>query len=375
MYVPYWKIGASGFERPVVGMEFNQVLVFTSATGRPGMYDGHFGREATVTGIAEWLRDHSAQTEGLFPTAIQAPGFTVYWEAPVVTEGPVTVTGTIEVSSHGPAPAGFPAVVGVVESMELALLLQVGGEPGGGEPDGRSWRPAPGFRQQFRPISSFPASVEEHDSPGCPQLKSTGVVLHVQIDPAAVRGGVSRADTTSGLLPQTNGRPIRIRIFPDSANTVLWLFGPVAYGDAALSTALARDMAAWESSYYASLDSEQSWKSASAAAQFTATGRVLAERLAAELGRGFEVEFHSYEPRSLKEFFHSGARARNPAAAEAFHGIAAEEESERARIEGLSREGEGGLFAYAPLSGTVFNPNNIPLPELDADEPESTKDR
>lgn len=367
MYVPHWQIDDGDFERPVVGMAFDHVLVFTSVSGRPGMYYGHFGREVTVTGVAEWLRDHRSQTEGMFPTAIHALGFTLYWDAPVVTEGPVTLIGTIDASSHGSAPAGFPAVTGVVASMELASLLHEGGEYVGNDREGRFWRPAPGFHQQFRPISSYPADVETHDSPDSPQLKRTGVVLHVEIDPAAVRGGVSPADTISELRPDADGSPIRVRIFPDYASTVLWLFGPVAYPDSAVSPALARDMALWESSYYASLDSDQSWKSASGAEQFTAAGRVLAERLAAELGRDFDVEFHSYEPGSRREFFHSGARAGNPAAAEAFHGIAAEEESERARFEDLSGEEGAGFFAYAPLSGAVFNPSNISLPDLAAD--------
>lgn len=354
VYVPDWQIGDGDIEQPVIGMAFDHVLIFTTDTGDPDMHYDSFGQETTVTGVAEPLAGSGSRVQASFPTAIHCGGVVLYWDAPAVTEGPVTLTGTIDATDYGTVPEGFPASAGVVESMELASVLYVNADGGG-----INWEPAPGGQQQFLPVSEYPQYVPGIDTAVNPQRQVTGVVLHVATGSAVARGADSAADFNSTRSFDADGAPIRIRIFPDYAHTVLWLFGPVNYTDAVLSPGLSADMAAWEATYCDSLDGNESWKSRSGAAQFTATGKSLAERLAAELGKDFDVEFHSYEPGSRRELFHTGAAAGNPAAAAAFHGIVAVEREERERLAALSAEAGTGWFAYAPQSGTVFDPNNI----------------
>lgn len=280
-----------------------------------------------------------------------------------MVEGPVTLTGIIHATDPGAVPGGFPAGSGVMESMELGSLARIGAEPGGAP-----LAPAPErFQQTFRPIGECPAHVGNERPSHSSQARVTGVVLHVELASTAVRGGTAEAGLDSWRSFGADGSPIRLRIFPDYANTVLWLFGPVPCTDAALSPELAADMAAWEESHYASLDSNESWKSASGAAQFTASGRGLAERLAAELGGEFEVEFHSHDIGSRREVFHGGSAPGNPTAAAAFHGIVAAGKEKRVRLAALLSEGGVGFFAYAPLSAEVFNPGGIPPPDPYAD--------
>lgn len=133
----------------------------------------------------------------------------------------------------------------------------------------------------------------------------------------------------------------------------MWLFGPVSYADARLSSALAADMAAWEDFYDASLTAGLEWRSPQLAAEFTATGNRLAQRLADELGVGFDVEFHSYEPGAVRKLFRSGVPATNAGAAVALLALVRAEEELQARFEADAAVG-AGWSAHAPLSGAAF---------------------
>lgn len=374
IYVPDWQIGDGDIEHPHLGMTLSHVLVLETDNRRPELNTeqdqsyGNFGQEVTVSGVAEPLGAQSVYAPGAFPTAIHCEGFELYWDAPTLTEGPVTLTGIIDATNYGKVPEGFPEASGVVVSMELATLLYENVDGGGVH-----WAPAPGHEQQFRPISNYPDYVPTAGEAGAgagagepggagagtgagtessPHLVTTGVVLHLDINAVEPEAAAAATDPTHA---DTTGSLIRIRLYPDYADTVLWLYGPVPYADAKLSPALTADLEAWEAAYYASLDSNQSWKHPQAAAPFTATGRKLAQRLAEELGDGFEVDFHSYAPRSLRKRFRSEQPSQNPAAADAFRAMVAAEEELKARIEADQSDGVG-WFAYAPLSGTVFDP-------------------
>lgn len=374
IYVPDWQIGDGDIEHPHLGMTLSHVLVLETDNRRPELDTeqdqsyGNFGQEVTVSGVAEPLGAQSVYAPGAFPTAIHCEGFELYWDAPTLTEGPVTLTGIIDATNYGKVPEGFPEASGVVVSMELATLLYENVDGGGVH-----WAPAPGHEQQFRPISNYPDYVPTAGEAGAgagagepggagagtgagtessPHLVTTGVVLHLDINAVEPEAAAAATDPTHA---DTTGSLIRIRLYPDYADTVLWLYGPVPYADAKLSPALTADLEAWEAAYYASLDSNQSWKHPQAAAPFTATGRKLAQRLAEELGDGFEVDFHSYAPRSLRKRFRSEQPSQNPAAADAFRAMVAAEEELKARIEADQSDGVG-WFAYAPLSGTVFDP-------------------
>lgn len=356
VYVPDWQIGDGDIAHPSLGMALRHVLLFHTDTGDPQMRYGSFGHETTVKGVAVHLADHAWHTEGTFPTAISCDGFALFWDAPVLTEGTVRLTGIISTTDYGTAPAGFPETSGRVESMELASLSYVN------ECGGIHWEPAPDSQQTFRPISHYPRYAPKPAETGASRhTQVTGVVLH--LDTAATTAKTEHLPSAAA-----DGSLIRIRVFPDYADTVLWCHGPVGYTDAALSPGLAAGMAAWEQFYYDSLDGNQRWKSHSGAAQFTATGSELAQLLAEELGDGFEVEFHSYAPGSSRQLFSVDTHSRNPAAAAAFRGIEAAEEELQARF--AADQGDGvGWFAYAPLSGTVFDPNNTLPPGFDPEPP------
>ncbi|AIY00799.1 hypothetical protein ART_1200 [Arthrobacter sp. PAMC 25486] len=112
-------------------------------------------------------------------------------------------------------------------------------------------------------------------------------------------------------------------------------------------------MASWEAFYDASLTAGLEWQSPQLAAEFTVTGDRLAQRLADELGSGFAVEFHSYEPGATRTLFSSGSPATNAAAAAALLGLVRAEEELQARLRSDTAPG-GSWSAYAPLPGTVF---------------------
>lgn len=353
VYVPDWQIGDG--EHPHLGMSLSHVLVLETdnhhqelGTAQDQWY-GKFGQEVTVTGVAEPLGTPSVYDPDAFPTAIHCEGFSLYWDAPTVTQGPVTLTGIIDASDYGKVPGGFPEVSGVVVSMELAAMFYADVDG-----DGMNWVPAPGHDQQLRPISNYPRYVPAAGEGISPHLVTThlvttGVVLHLDISADINAAGTQTLDATP------DESLIRIRLYPDYADTVLWLYGPVSYADARLSPALSADMETWEASYYDSLDSQQSWKHPQTAAPFSATGRKLAHRLADELGVGFEVDFHSYAPRSVRKLFRSEQSSQNPAAAEAFRAMVAAEDELKAQF--AADQGNGiGWFAYAPLSGAVFDP-------------------
>lgn len=343
VYIPDWQIGDGDIAPPAVGQTLVHVLVFHADTGEPGMHYGSFGRETTVTGMALPLSGHSGRP-GSFPTALHCFGFMLYWDAPARTEGPVTLTGIVSATDYGTAPAHFPQASGRIESVAIESLLYVAEDA-----EGRSWVPAPGRRQEFKAVDVYPQPLLEEDSTESPQMKVTGVLVELN---TGGKGGRPN--------PEPVGESIRIRMFPDFAKTVLWLFGPVSYPETALSRGLAADLTAWESGYYESVDDNMEWNSPAMAAAFDAQGELLGQRVADELGAGFEVEFSSYAMEGAQHIFSSTAAATNPAAAAAFNAMVA---AETVRPPALAEQDGTGWFAHAPLSGTVFNPGNVPLPQ------------
>ncbi|MCF2574388.1 hypothetical protein [Brevibacterium sp. UCMA 11754] len=155
---------------------------------------------------------------------------------------------------------------------------------------------------------------------------------------------------------QENATPTTVRMFPDYADTVLWLVYPVDYADTDLSPGLIRELEAWERTYYEALDADFNWKSPKDARAFTKTGIDLAGQVANELGEEFVVEFASYETAAPTYTVHSRRQADNEGASTAFSTIAAELEAEQERVTQLMAEAgpSAEWTAYAPLSGDVF---------------------
>ena len=157
------------------------------------------------------------------------------------------------------------------------------------------------------------------------------------------------------MLPE-GATPTTVRMFPDYADTVLWLVYPVDYEDTDLSPGLIRELEAWERSYYEALDADFNWKSPELARAFTKTGIDLAGRVANELGEEFVIEFASYETTAPTYTVHSRRPADNEGASTAFSTIAEELEAEQKRVTQLVAEAgpDAEWTAYAPLSGDVF---------------------
>ena len=106
-----------------------------------------------------------------------------------------------------------------------------------------------------------------------------------------------------------------VHVYPDYAESCLWLSVPVDYALTGLSDDLVDQLKAWEQSYYDGLTSDLAWRSAEAEAAFSAVGRRLGRQLARELGDGFEVEVGSTT-------FRGRGPATNPRAEAAFRALA-----------------------------------------------------
>lgn len=108
-----------------------------------------------------------------------------------------------------------------------------------------------------------------------------------------------------------------IRIFPDYADSAIWfIIGTVSYEESRVSDGLRQDLKAWEAHYYRALDDDLEWRSREDLEHHAAEGHRLAERLAAEVGADFEVEY--FDERDRKVRVRSEHPALNEAAADAF---------------------------------------------------------
>ncbi len=150
-----------------------------------------------------------------------------------------------------------------------------------------------------------------------------------------------------------------VRLFPDYGDTVLWLDVPIEYSLTGLTEGLVQELRDWEQFYYDSLARDFTWTSEGSAAKYTAEGLRLAQRVADELGDGYEVEFKPYGDNVQARRFH-GTKAPNAIAVAAFDALAAAAHAEKERISralAAHPPGEGtGWFATAPRSGSVFRP-------------------
>ncbi|HWU59058.1 MAG TPA: hypothetical protein VN045_10095 [Microbacteriaceae bacterium] len=139
-----------------------------------------------------------------------------------------------------------------------------------------------------------------------------------------------------------------IRLFPDYAESVIWFaIGPVPYEQSRISARLRKDLEAWESFYYRSLTEDDRWGSAEDRALFADDARRLAERLAAEVGGQFEVEYRDSRDKKIRARSDSGPT--NTDAAAAFTQISRDLDEMQARIDREVEAGASfGWFAYVP---------------------------
>lgn len=136
-----------------------------------------------------------------------------------------------------------------------------------------------------------------------------------------------------------------IRLFPDYADSVIWfIVGPLSYEESGVSTKLRQDMEAWETHYYEMVDTDFTWRSREDQNYHAEEGRRLAERLSAEVGRAFEVEY--FDQRDRKVQVRSDKPATNEAAEAAFTRVGA---WHRSLFERIDREAAAGAsFGWFP---------------------------
>jgi hypothetical protein len=86
-------------------------------------------------------------------------------------------------------------------------------------------------------------------------------------------------------------RRTTIRLLSDGAESVIWFFGPVPYEQTRLTDELVTALRAWDDSHWASIDLEtRRFRSEQLSSSFSAKASDLAERIAGEVGPGFQVE-------------------------------------------------------------------------------------
>lgn len=154
-----------------------------------------------------------------------------------------------------------------------------------------------------------------------------------------------------------SGQPVTIRMFHDYSDVTLWLDDPVGYEDSCVSAELATDLKRWEQAFYDSTNEDFEWLTPQSASAHTAQGNVLAQRVADEVGPGFEIEFSTYEPGVSARIFRAVGPAQNADAARAFSELAGAWQREQVELERLREETQeqgGQWFAYAPGSGDMF---------------------
>lgn len=132
--------------------------------------------------------------------------------------------------------------------------------------------------------------------------------------------------------------PRLIRLFSDHAGTVLWLNDLVDYDESGLSAGLVADLERWEES-----------------GAFHRAAADLARRVAVEVGERYEVGFDGLVDGIPGDRMHYPHRASNPGAEAAFDALF---DAAKAALPPAEDEGpnSGGWYAYAPLSGEVFDP-------------------
>ena len=154
-----------------------------------------------------------------------------------------------------------------------------------------------------------------------------------------------------------------VRMSAGFTGTVLWLGDAVDHSDVHLSPGLVADLDAWDAFHRSRLDPDLGSHAEADDRTFARTGAALADRLADELGVGFEVHL-LFDGR---EVHRSSEPPTNPRAARALNARAKQVEAEAREI-AASHPG-GGWYAYAPLSGRRFTPSRRQRPASGTNRP------
>lgn len=179
-------------------------------------------------------------------------------------------------------------------------------------------------------------------------------------------GGARRSPGAAGIGAS---RP-PIRFFPGWAGTLLWWPFPVDYVDTALPAELVVELTDWEARWEARASAEMDGPSehdGGTEVDERRRLRALAERVAEQLGSGYCLELDAPgRPRRRKLLIASDGPGV-PAVVSAFERL----ENDVADDLYGRRPGPGPkapFYAYAPLSGTVFDPSGVRRPRRRDDE-------
>ena len=146
-------------------------------------------------------------------------------------------------------------------------------------------------------------------------------------------------------------------MFPDYADTVLWLDGPVDYADTGLSAGLVEKLQGWEQSYYDGLDRTYAFRSRGLEQKFAQEGVRLAKLVSSEIGSGHIVEYLGTAILRYPALFQCPGTASNPAAAVCFDDLVEAKLHSARELQEMMKDGP--FYAYAPLSGAVFDPQGV----------------
>lgn len=156
--------------------------------------------------------------------------------------------------------------------------------------------------------------------------------------------------------PNLTGPKI-LRMFPDYADTVLWINDPIDYVHTGLSTALIEELNSWEQSFYDSLNRNYEFASRGLEEKHTRAGIALAQKVASEIGSDFIVEYDAAASLSEPTHYQCPGTASNKHAAASFQKLFKDVRREEKRMAKIMKNGP--LYAYAPLSGQVFDPSGV----------------
>ncbi|PQZ92136.1 hypothetical protein CQ018_11450 [Arthrobacter sp. MYb227] len=152
-------------------------------------------------------------------------------------------------------------------------------------------------------------------------------------------------------------RPHVLRMFPDYADTVLWISEPINYSQTGLSASLIEELMAWEQLFYDSLNRDHEFASRGLEDRFTRAGITLAKKIASEIGSDFIVQYDAAASLNEPIHYQCPGTASNKQAAASFQDLFTEVRREEKRMAKLIKH--GSLYALAPLSGQVFDPSGV----------------
>lgn len=164
------------------------------------------------------------------------------------------------------------------------------------------------------------------------------------------------AQETTGWEPNLTGAKI-LRMFPDYADTVLWINEPIDYSLTGMSAALIDELTAWEQSFYESLNRDYAFISRGLEEKFARSGVALAKKVASEIGSDFVVEYYGAVMLNEPTHYQCPGTASNKHASASFQKLFKDVRREEKRMAKLIKNGP--LYAFAPLSGQVFDPSGV----------------